>query len=221
MAHDLRHLTRPQITPELMLRAYASGIFPMSEARDDPDIFWVDPQRRGIMPLDGFHISRSLRKTLRSGAFEVHVNRDFAGVLRGCANREETWINDEISTLYMALHVSGQAHSVEVSLSGSLVGGVYGVALGAAFFGESMFSTVSDASKVALAHLVARLRLGGFELFDTQFLTSHLASLGGIEVTRAEYHTRLRQALRAEGDFLSPPEEIPFHDVLHLSTQTS
>ncbi|MEN0079579.1 MAG: leucyl/phenylalanyl-tRNA--protein transferase [Pseudomonadota bacterium] len=221
MAHDLRHLTRPQITPELMLRAYTSGIFPMSEARDDPDIFWVDPQRRGIMPVDGFHISRSLRRALRSGDFTVTLNRDFTGVVEGCADRAETWINDEIASLYLALHVSGHAHSIEVWQGERLVGGVYGVALGAAFFGESMFSRVSNASKVALAYLVARLRIGGFELFDTQFLTTHLASLGGIEISRPDYHDRLRQALHGEADFFAQPEPVVLQDVLQPSTHTS
>jgi leucyl/phenylalanyl-tRNA--protein transferase len=184
-----------------MLRAYAAGIFPMSEGVDAPDIFWVDPQHRGVFPLDGFHISRSLRRRLRKGDFEVTVNRDFPGVAAACAARDETWINDLIHSCYMELHLDGYAHSVEVWMDGSLAGGVFGVTLGAAFFGESMFSRRTDGSKIALVHLVDRLRRGGFQLFDTQFTTEHLESLGAIDLPRSEYRRRLQIALASPATF--------------------
>ncbi len=209
------------ITPELLLKAYAAGIFPMAEGRDDPEVFWVDPRRRGILPLDGFHVSRSLRRRIRQRPFEIRVDSDFEGVLRGCADRPETWINDEIFTLYVRLHAMGRAHSVEAWEGGQLVGGVYGVALGAAFFGESMFSRRSDASKIALAYLVARLRAGGFTLFDTQFTTAHLERLGAIEISRAAYHRRLAEALSRGADFRAQSAEVSPEEVLQLITQTS
>lgn len=208
------------LTPELLLHGYSIGIFPMAEARNDPDIFWVDPRRRGVMPLDGFRTSRSLARAIRSERLDVSVNRDFAGVVDGCAEREETWINSEIRDLYMALHRMGHAHSIELWEGETLAGGVYGVAMGTAFFGESMFSRRRDASKIALAHLVDRLRRGGFTLFDTQFLTAHLASLGGIEITRAEYHRRLTTALSGTADFTAPAIASG-HDVVQRNTQTS
>jgi leucyl/phenylalanyl-tRNA--protein transferase len=187
------------LTPELLLRAYAAGIFPMAETADDPDVFWVDPEQRGILPLDGFHLPRRLARTLRQDVFDVRCNAAFEAVVRGCAEptaeRPKTWINDEIVRLYAALHRLGFAHSVETWRDGELVGGLYGVALGAAFFGESMYSRVTDASKVALAHLVARLRLGGFRLLDTQFVTGHLQQFGALEISRAQYHRRLTAAL--------------------------
>ncbi len=189
------------ITPDILLRAYAMGIFPMAEGRDDPEIQWVDPRRRGILPLDGFHISRSLARRLRSGAFTVTADRAFTQVVEACAEREETWISHRIQALYEGLHALGHAHSVEVWAENRLVGGVYGVTLGAAFFGESMFSRVTDASKVALAHAVGGLQANGFRLFDTQFLTPHLASLGGIEIPRADYHKILAEALQHEARF--------------------
>ena len=192
------------LTPETLLRAYAIGIFPMAEDRWADEIFWVDPRQRGILPLDGFHISRSLKRRIARGGYDIRVDTAFAEVVAACAAREETWINDEIAALYLALHEAGFAHSLEVWMDDELAGGVYGVALGAAFFGESMFSRRTDASKIALAFLVDRLRLGGFRLFDTQFLTRHLASLGGIEVSRGEYHRRLSVALAAEADFAAP-----------------
>lgn len=192
----------PTLTPDILLRAYAAGIFPMAESREDPKVHWVDPRRRGILPLDGFHISRSLRHRLRHWNYTIRTNSDFEGVLRGCADRPETWINPQIHALYLALHRRGHAHSLEVWEGGMLVGGVYGVTLGAAFFGESMFSRRTDASKVALAWVVHRLRAGGFALFDTQFLTPHLASLGGIEISRAEYRNRLAEALTGTATFL-------------------
>ena len=192
---------RDELTPELLLRAYAMGIFPMSDGRDDPGIHWVDPRLRGVLPLDGFHISRSLARCIRSGRFRVTADADFEAVVEACADRDETWISQGIQRLYVRLHGMGYAHSVEVWEGKTLVGGVYGVALGAAFFGESMFSRVTDASKLALAHAVHRLRAGGFRLFDTQFLTPHLASLGGKEVIRAEYHDLLADALDHTASF--------------------
>ncbi|MCL4189241.1 MAG: leucyl/phenylalanyl-tRNA--protein transferase [Rhodobacteraceae bacterium] len=191
----------PDLWPERLLGAYAAGVFPMAEGRDDPEVFWVHPRRRGIMPLDGFRISRSLRRTILHAPLEIRIDCDFAGVVTGCADRPETWINAPIHAAYLALHRAGHAHSVEVWEAGALVGGVYGVTLGAAFFGESMFSRRADASKVALAYLVDRLRLAGFALFDTQFLTPHLARLGGIEIDRAGYRRRLDEALARAADF--------------------
>lgn len=188
------------LTPELLLRAYAAGIFPMAETADDPDVFWVDPEQRGILPLDGFHLPRRLARTLRQDIFDVRCNANFEAVVRGCAeptrDRPKTWINEEIVRLYAALHRLGFAHSVEAWRGGELVGGLYGVALGAAFFGESMYSRVTDASKVALAQLVARLRLGGFRLLDTQFVTDHLQQFGATEISRAHYHRRLTAAIQ-------------------------
>lgn len=208
------------LTPELVLRGYGIGIFPMAEHRDDPEIFWVDPRRRGIMPLEGFHLSRSLAKAMRRTGFDVTINQDFAGVVAACADRTDTWINAEISSLYSALHEMSNAHSLEIREDGVLVGGVYGVTLGAAFFGESMFSRRSNASKMALAALVVRLRDAGFSLFDAQFLTDHLASLGAIEITRAQYHLRLEKALATRADFAAPPV-LPLQDVVQRMTQTS
>jgi leucyl/phenylalanyl-tRNA---protein transferase len=192
------------LTPDHLLSAYVQGIFPMAEARDDPAVHWVDPRFRGVVPLDGFHISRSLARTLRRWPHRVTVDTAFEAVVKACAARPETWINTTILNLYMALHERGYGHSLEVWDGDELVGGVYGVVLGAAFFGESMFSRRTDASKVALAYLVHRLRAGGFTLFDTQFLTPHLASLGGIEIKRAEYHRRLAVALTERARF-NPP----------------
>ena len=208
------------LTPEMLLRGYSIGIFPMAEHRDDADIFWVDPKRRGIMPLDGFRISRSLARRMRQMPYRVSVDLDFAGVVDGCADRAETWINAEIRAHYLDLHRLGHAHSLEIWDDQELVGGVYGVVLGSAFFGESMFSRRTDASKIALAFLVDRLNLAGFTLFDTQFLTAHLASLGGIEISRAAYHRRLEDALERHADFHAPvtPEA---QDVIQRSTQMS
>ncbi|MHC9234576.1 leucyl/phenylalanyl-tRNA--protein transferase [Pseudooceanicola sp. 502str34] len=193
------------LTPELLLYGYQSGVFPMAEGRDDPEIFWVDPKRRGVFPLDRFHISRSLSRTLRRDDYRVRIDTDFAGVIEACADRPETWINAEIAELYQKLHEMGHAHSLEVyDLEDRLIGGVYGVVLGAAYFGESMFSRRRDASKIALAWLVDRLRAGGFTLFDTQFLTSHLASLGAVEISRAAYRRQLAEALSYEAEFTGP-----------------
>lgn len=214
-------MTDTVITPELLLNAYAAGIFPMAEKRDDPDVYWVDPRRRGILPLDGFRISRSLARRMRRHPPHVSINTAFADVVDACADRDETWINAEIRRLYLDLHRMGHAHSLEVWEGDTLTGGVYGVVLGAAFFGESMFSRRTDASKIALAYLVDRLRLGGFQLFDTQFLTPHLASLGAVEVTRAEYHRRLEKALSLQGDFIGPALPSTPQDVVQRMTQTS
>ena len=202
------HGTADEITPDILLRAYAMGIFPMSDGRDDPEIHWIDPRRRGVLPLDGFHISRSLAKRIRSGRFRVTADTAFEAVVAACADRGETWISHRIQRLYAQLHQLGFAHSIEVWDGDALVGGVYGVTLAAAFFGESMFSRTTDASKVALAHAVHRLRAGGFRLFDTQFLTPHLASLGGIEIPRAEYHRQLAAALEGSASF-DPPFYCP------------
>jgi leucyl/phenylalanyl-tRNA--protein transferase len=192
----------PRLTPQLLLRAYAEGLFPMAERRDDPTLYWVSPEQRGILPLDGFHVPRRLARTVRSGRFAVTADQAFAQVMQGCAapapGREQSWINDEILRLYTALAASGHAHSVECWQDGALVGGLYGVRLGAAFFGESMFSRARDASKVALVHLVDRLRLGGFTLLDTQFLTAHLAGFGALEIPRNDYLVLLKDALRRE-----------------------
>ncbi len=197
-----------RLSPEHLLMAYAQGVFPMAEGRDDPAVHWVDPRHRGVIPLDGFHLSRSLTRRIRRWDHRVTVNADFAGVVAGCADRAETWISTTIFDLYTRLHAMGHAHSLEVWEGETLVGGVYGVTLGAAFFGESMFSRRTDASKVALAYLVHRLRAGGYVLFDTQFLTPHLASLGGIELPRAAYHRRLADALTRIATF-DPPGYSP------------
>lgn len=209
-----------ELTPELLLHGYSIGIFPMAENRHDTDVFWVDPRRRGVMPLAGFHASRSLRRAMRGSAFEVAVNRDFNGVVAACADRVDTWINAKISSLYSQLHALGSAHSLELYDGDELVGGVYGVTLGTAFFGESMFSRRTNASKMALAALVDRLNLAGFTLFDTQFLTDHLASLGAVEITRATYHQQLEKALSGSARFAGHPV-APLHDVVQRITQTS
>jgi leucyl/phenylalanyl-tRNA---protein transferase len=189
-----------RLTPEILLKAYRAGIFPMAESADDPELFWVDPERRGILPLDEFHVPRRLARVVRQGKFDVHVDRDFAGTMAGCAEatekRPNTWINAEIMRLYTALHGMDAAHSVECWQRDALVGGLYGVSIGGAFFGESMFSRVTDASKVALVHLVALLRQGGYRLLDMQFVTDHLTQFGAAEVSRAQYRRLLAEALR-------------------------
>lgn len=196
---------RLTLTPEMLLQAYRLGVFPMAESRDAERLFWCDPVARGILPLDGLHLSRSLRRKLRAEPFRLSLNEDFAGVLAGCAARPSTWINTEIATLFTALHAEGHAHSIEVWDGEALVGGVYGLALGGLFCGESMFSTRTDASKIALATLVTHLRGCGFVLFDTQYLTDHLASLGGIEIPRASYRARLAEALKCKADLHRAP----------------
>jgi len=194
-----------RLTPDILLEAYAAGIFPMAESAGDTELFWVDPTRRGILPLDGFHVPRRLQRVLRRGRFEVRVDTEFAAVMQACAEASETrpatWINGEIVRLYTALFERGAAHSVECWQDSELVGGLYGVSLGAAFFGESMFSRVTDASKVALVDLVARLRRGGYRLLDTQFVTPHLAQFGAIEISRGRYHRLLAEALRYRAVF--------------------
>jgi leucyl/phenylalanyl-tRNA--protein transferase len=188
-----------RLDPRLLLHGYASGIFPMADSRDATELFWVEPRTRAIIPLDDFHMSRSLRRTIRSGRFAATLDRDFAQVVAGCADRQETWINADIERAMHALHASGHAHSVEVWTDGRLAGGIYGVKLGRAFFGESMFSRVTDGSKVALAWLVARLKVGGFTLLDCQFMTPHLASLGAVNVPRQDYVALLSAALGGVG----------------------
>ena len=183
------------LDPDLLLRAYSIGVFPMADSRDARELYWVEPRRRAIIPLDRFHLSRSLRKTLRSGVYEVTRDQAFARIVRLCADREETWINAEIEAGYVRLHEAGRAHSIEVWRDGALAGGLYGVRLGAAFFGESMVSLDRDASKVALAWLVARLIVGGFQLLDCQFMTPHLASLGAVEIDQKDYLALLASAL--------------------------
>ena len=199
-----------EITPDLMLRAYRHGLFPMAETRQGDRLFWLDPERRGILPLDRFHLPRRLARTALAGSFQVDVDRDFHGTIAGCAatapGRDDTWINAQIERLFGELFRLGHAHSVECRLDGALVGGLYGVAIGGAFFGESMFSFVRDASKVALVHLVARLRLGGFLLLDTQFVTAHLAQFGAVEIPRETYRTRLAAALEAPALWMTRPE---------------
>ena len=209
-----------RLTPELLLNAYAAGVFPMAESREDPDLFWVDPQLRGIIPLDGFRMSRSLRRRILRAPYRVTLDADFAGVVAGCADREETWINGTIADLYQGLHARGFSHSLELWKDDALVGGLYGVAIGGAFFGESMFSRRRDASKVALAYLVAQLQRAGFALLDTQFVTPHLASLGGIEISRGEYRLRLVEALELHADLTAAPLPAP-QEVVQRITQTS
>lgn len=197
----------PDITPELVLRAYAAGYFPMAEHADSKDLFWVEPKERGILPLDGLHLSRSLIKTIRSRRFDVYVDRDFEAVINACAQtRTDTWINARIHSLYSDLFHLGKVHTVECFYDGQRVGGLYGLCIGRVFFGESMFHLMRDASKVALAHLVARLRAGGFILLDTQFVTAHLASLGALTVPKIQYRVLLQDALQGEGDFLVWPQ---------------
>ncbi|MGH1453640.1 MAG: leucyl/phenylalanyl-tRNA--protein transferase [Paracoccaceae bacterium] len=211
----------PTLTPEILLHGYACGIFPMSEHRDDPNIFWVDPRQRGVLPLAGFHISRSLARRMRASNYQVALNTRFAEVLDGCADRAETWINAEIRELYMGLHQMGHAHSLEILTDEGLIGGVYGVSLGAAFFGESMFSRRTDASKLALAHLTDHLQNTGFTLFDAQFITDHLASLGATEISRAEYHALLSGAVTLEADINAKPLLQTGQEVLQRKTQMS
>jgi len=193
------------LTPELIIRAYQAGIFPMAEDASSPDLFWVSPQHRGIIPLDRFHISKSLRKRLKSHQFSIRIDTDFDAVIEGCAtagtDRDTTWINPTIRRLYRQLFDRGVCHTIEVWDGTELVGGLYGLSIGAAFFGESMFHRKSDASKIALAHLAERLRTGNYRLLDTQFVTDHLRSLGGIEIPREEYELRLADALEHRGDF--------------------
>jgi len=208
------------ITPEVLLKAYACGIFPMAESADDPGLYWVEPERRGIFPLEGLLISRRLARTVKGGRFEIRMDSDFDAVIDGCATpaegRKDTWINARIRALYGALFRRGHCHTVEAWRDGRLVGGLYGVSLGGAFFGESMFHRETDASKVALVHLVARLKADGFVLLDTQFVTPHLASLGAIEVPRARYQRMLEAALPVNARFT--PQPLPPAEALTRAT---
>ena len=213
------------LTPQILLDAYASGIFPMAETRHDNDLYWIDPDIRGVLPLEAFHIPRRLRKTIRAYPFEIRCNSDFHGTVRGCAepqgNRPETWINDEIEQLYARLFDMGFAHSVECWDNGELMGGLYGVSLGGAFFGESMFSRARDASKVALCHLAARLRKGGFVLLDSQFVTDHLRQFGAAEIGRTNYRKKLAAALKVNAEFQPELSDSDFEAFIQSTTQTS
>jgi len=210
-----------KLTPRLLLMAYASGVFPMAESAESSEIFWFNPERRGVMPLDGLHISHSLRKAMRRPGLKITANQCFSEVMAACADREETWINPEITALYTELHRLGHAHSIEVWQGADLVGGLYGVSLGAAFFGESMYSRQSNASKIALVGLVARLNLGSFKLLDMQFLTPHLASLGGIEIPQAEYQKQLEAALPQKADFYRLKATAPYSLLALSDSQVS
>jgi leucyl/phenylalanyl-tRNA--protein transferase len=209
------------LSAELLLEGYRQGIFPMSENKHDSELFWVNPKERGIFPINGFHLSRSLRRRLLRVDYEVKVSTAFADVVKACADRPESWINQTIFELYCTLAAKGKAHSIEIWRNGVLIGGVYGVVEGAAFFGESMFSRERDASKIALAYLMHRLKHNGFKLFDTQFLTEHLASLGAREISRQQYYYLLTEALSSPANFISPCYSVTASDVVHLSGQTS
>ena len=212
------------ITPELLLKAYAYGVFPMAKSRADTDVFWVQPKLRGVIPLDGFHVPRSLRKLLRKGRFEVTADTAFHGVMEGCAattaERPETWINARIFQLFASLHDAGLAHSIETWEDGKLVGGLYGLAMGAAFFGESMFSRVTGASKVALCHLAGILKGGNFVLLDTQFITDHLKQFGAVEISQKDYLGLLSAALGREGRFQDPLTQRALEDTLFSQRNT-
>ncbi|GGB54502.1 leucyl/phenylalanyl-tRNA--protein transferase [Roseibium aquae] len=207
-----------EITPQVLLKAYACGLFPMAESADDPGLFWLEPERRGILPLDGFHLPRRLRRTIRNDVFEIRVSTDFSAIIEGCAaplpGRQKTWINSEIRRLYGELFEMGYCHTVEAWQDGTLVGGLYGVSLNGAFFGESMFTTATDASKVCLAHLVARMISGGYSLLDTQFVTEHLSRFGTVEINQAAYNDLLSAALLREADFFAFPTNATGADVL-------
>lgn len=214
-----------EITPQVLLKAYACGIFPMAESADDPTLYWIEPERRGILPLDRVHVPRRLARTIRQEIFEIRVDTDFHGVIEGCAasraGRRTTWINKRIRELYAELFDMGYCHTVEAWRDGVLVGGLYGVQLGRAFFGESMFSYMTDASKVTLVYLAARLIHGGFILLDTQFVTEHLKTFGAIETSRDEFHRQLETALHGRGDFGALPRDLPSRGILQLVNQTS
>ncbi|MEM9139569.1 MAG: leucyl/phenylalanyl-tRNA--protein transferase [Pseudomonadota bacterium] len=211
----------PELTPELVLRAYGAGVFPMADHATSEDIYWVDPRKRGILPLQGFHLSRSLRKRLLKADYSVRVNTAFIETLDACADRPETWINETIRDLFISLNRMGYAHSIEVWQDDRMIGGLYGLTLGSAFFGESMFSRARDGSKIALAWLVARLRVGNFTLLDTQFTTEHLESLGARAVPRQHYHELLDRAMATRGDFFAFSADYSPKGVVQLITQTS
>ena len=208
----------PELTPDMLLRAYAIGVFPMAEDRDDPDLFWVDPRMRGIIPLDAFHVPKRLRRIVRKAGLRITVDAAFEATIEACAAstemRPRTWINDRIIMLYTSLYHLGYAHSVECWQEDELIGGLYGVAMGGAFFGESMFSRESDASKIALIHLVARLKCGGYSLLDSQFITRHLRRFGAVEIPRSEYRQRLAEALKQNADFSRDPTPAEIEAVL-------
>jgi len=216
-----------EITPELLMHAYAQGIFPMAESADTDEVYWVDPELRGIFPLDDFHVPKKLAKTILKKPFRVTVNKAFREVISACAapkagqDRDNTWINDAIIDVYNQLHLLGYVHSIECWQDDQLVGGLYGVCFSGVFCGESMFHTQTDASKIALVYLVARLKVGGFQLLDTQFITPHLAQFGAIEVPRREYKKRLQEALEIEGDFYSLSADASPETILHSVTQIS
>lgn len=212
-----------EITPTVLLKAYGCGIFPMAESADDPGLYWIEPERRGVLPLDRFHVPRRLARTIRQDRYEIRVDTAFEAVIDGCADpaphRARTWINSRIRQLYSDLHRMGHAHSVEAWSDGELVGGLYGVRLAGAFFGESMFSRARDASKVALAHLVARLIAGGFVLLDAQFITEHLTQFGAVEISRRQYQLRLEQALTVHADFSALPPTITGAEALAILSE--
>jgi len=217
--------TSVELTPQVLLKAYACGIFPMAESADDPGLYWIEPEARGVLPLGRFHIPRRLAKTVRRDMYEIRIDSDFDAVIASCAEavpgRAKTWINARIRRLYGELFQLGHCHTVEAWSEGRLVGGLYGVRLGAAFFGESMFSRARDASKVALVHLVARLRTGDFRLLDAQFTTDHLKQFGAVDVDRRQYHYLLEQAITADADFYRLPGGATGEDVLQSVSQTS
>jgi len=214
-----------QLSANVIVQAYRAGIFPMAQSSDDPDIFWVSPEKRGIIPLDGFHISKSLKKAIKNSNFEIKIDNDFAAIIHSCANfgtaRETTWINPTIISLYSELFEQKICHTVEVYQNEKLVGGLYGLSIGGAFFGESMFHTATNASKVALACLVRRLQIGGYILLDTQFITDHLVSMGGIEISRDDYLSRLDNALKTDANFYRSAGGRILLDCLQSSSQTS
>lgn len=214
-----------ELTPQVLLKAYACGIFPMAESADDPGLYWIEPEARGILPLGRFHIPRRLARTVRQDIYEIHIDRDFEAVIASCSEavpgRTKTWINARIRRLYTDLFDLGHCHTVEAWADGRLVGGLYGVRLGAAFFGESMFARARDASKVALVHLVARLKAGGFRLLDSQFTTDHLKQFGAVDVDRRQYHHLLERAIAADADFYRLPGGATGEDALQSVSQTS
>lgn len=220
-----RPLPPSRLTPQLLLQAYSIGYFPMSEDRYAREVFWVRPDMRGVLPIRGLHVPRSLKKRVRQAPFEVRADTAFTAVMEGCAapqtDRWQTWINAQILEAYAELHEMGFAHSVEAWLDGELVGGLYGVSIGGAFFGESMFSVVTDASKVCLVHLAARLLAGGYVLHDTQFTTDHLKRFGAEDVTARDYAHRLKRALAVRGDFRAMPDQMSGASILQSITQTS
>lgn len=214
-----------ELTPQVLLKAYACGIFPMAESADDPGLYWIEPEARGIIPLDRFHIPRRLARTVGSDVFEIHIDRNFEEIIAGCAGaapgRASTWINARIRQLYTELFELGHCHTIEAWQDGHLVGGLYGVRLGAAFFGESMFTRTRDASKVALVHLVARLKVGGFHLLDTQFTTDHLNQFGAVDLDRHQYHQLLERAVKTDADFYRLPGGATGEEILQSVSQTS